>query len=293
MKKHFYFFTKGKLFRRNNTIYFIPDDDIPPSDDENLQDDILLSSLEPKSIVDSAQRTIIPINEIDSIFIFADVHFNSRFLEFASANHIPIHLFNHFGRYKGTFYPINESFSGTFILKQSSFYLKHSRRMFLARNIVDGAAHNIIKNIARYSNNSPELQDAIAQIKLLASNLGKAIYTSQLMGIEAQIRKIYYSTFNHFINSEIRFTKREFHPPTDPMNSLISFANALVYSAVISEIYRTQLNPFISFLHEPGDNRFSLAYDIAEIFKPFLADRLIFKLLNNKSIRLEHFHYLD
>jgi CRISPR-associated protein Cas1 len=42
-------------------------------------------------------------------------------------------------------------------------------------------------------------------------------------------------------------------------------------------------------LHEPGARRFSLALDIAEIFKPILCDRLIFKLVNNGEIRPEHF----
>lgn len=293
MKRHFYFFRPGKLFRKDNTICYEPAIETDPNEDENLQDTILLSSLPHSPIVDSSQRTIIPINEIDSIFIFADVHFNSRFIEFAASNFIPVHLFNYYGKYKGTFYPINESYSGTFILRQCSFYLKYQRRMVLARKIIQGASHNIVKNISRYLNKNPLLQGKIQDIKNLVTSIENAIYTSQLMGIEANIRKIYYSAFNDFINSEIKFTKREFHPPTDPMNSLISFSNALVYSAVLSEIYRTQLNPFISFLHEPGDNRFSLAYDIAEIFKPLLADRLIFKLLNNGSIRPEHFVYRD
>lgn len=293
MKKHFYFFRPGKLYRKDNTICYEPNVEVPAEEDENLQEQILLSANDSPRFIDSTQRTVIPIQEIDSIFIFADVLFNSRFIEFAASNYIPIHMFNFFGRYKGTFYPINESYSGTFILKQCSFYLKYSRRIVIARKIIKAASHNIIKNISRYSAKSPVLQEKIDEIKSLVASIDNAVYTSQLMGIEANIRKIYYSTFNYFIDSEIKFTKREFHPPTDPMNSLISFSNALVYSAVISEIYRTQLNPFISFLHEPGDNRFSLAYDIAEIFKPLLADRIIFKLLNNGSIRLEHFEYRD
>ncbi len=61
-----------------------------------------------------------------------------------------------------------------------------------------------------------------------------------------------------------------------------------MYSSALSEIYRTQLNPTISYLHEPGERRFSLSLDLAEIFKPVIVDRLIFSLVNTRQIRPEH-----
>lgn len=57
----------------------------------------------------------------------------------------------------------------------------------------------------------------------------------------------------------------------------------------LSEIYKTQLDPTISFLHEPGLSRYSLSLDIAEVFKPIIADRLIFSLLNRNQIQDKHF----
>ena len=73
------------------------------------------------------------------------------------------------------------------------------------------------------------------------------------------------------------------------VNTLISYVNSLVYTTVLSQMYKTQLNPTVSFLHSPGTRRFSLCLDIAEIFKPLLADRLIFSLLNKKQITEKHF----
>jgi CRISPR-associated endonuclease Cas1 len=53
-------------------------------------------------------------------------------------------------------------------------------------------------------------------------------------------------------------------PPDNMINALISFANSMVYTACLGEIYKTQLNPLISFLHEPGTKRFSLSLDLVE-----------------------------
>ena len=68
------------------------------------------------------------------------------------------------------------------------------------------------------------------------------------------------------------------------VNSLISYVNTIIYTRVLSEIYKTQLNPTISYLHEPSERRSSLCLDIAEIFKPIIGDRLIFSMLNKKQI---------
>ena len=71
--------------------------------------------------------------------------------------------------------------------------------------------------------------------------------------------------------------------------ALISFGNSLMYSEVLSQIYHTQLNPTISYLHEPLERRYSLALDIADVFKPVITDRIIFKLLNERILTEKHF----
>ena len=109
------------------------------------------------------------------------------------------------------------------------------------------------------------------------------------MGSEMCIRDSYYAAWNVIIDQEIEFDKRVMHPPDNMINSLISFVNSLIYSKVLSEVYHTQLNPTISYLHEPGVRRFSLCLDVAEIFKPLIGDRLLFSLLNRNQITEKSF----
>ncbi len=73
------------------------------------------------------------------------------------------------------------------------------------------------------------------------------------------------------------------------LNSLISFGNSLLYTTILTEIYHTQLNPLISYLHEAGERRFSLSLDISKVFKPIIVDRVIFNLVNNHIIKNEDF----
>lgn len=291
MKKIFFISTSGNLRRKDNTIFFEAASDLGNQWDENLNEDILASAYQ-NTQSSYAINKCVPINDIDSICVLADITFNKRFLEFLGNYHIPLHIFSWFGNYKGSFTPPADVVSGSFTIKQAKFYLNPKRRLNLAKKFVQGAAGNIFRNLRRYSSKDRQIGSIIDEILALYNTIAQQSRISDIMSIEARIHKLYYSSLNYIINSDIKFAKREFNPPTDPMNALISFANALVYSVVTTEIYRTKLDPRISFLHEPGERRLSLVYDISEIFKPIIADRLVFAMLNKNMLSGDnHFNY--
>ncbi len=126
--------------------------------------------------------------------------------------------------------------------------------------------------------------EQMQQVINYRKQIDKLSSVTELMGIEGNIRRSYYSAWNIIIDQEIEFDKRVMYPPDNMINTLISFVNTIIYSKVLTEIYHTQLNPTISYLHEPGSRRFSLCLDLAEIFKPLIGDRVIFSLLNRNQI---------
>ena len=54
------------------------------------------------------------------------------------------------------------------------------------------------------------------------------------MGVEGNIRKIYYETWNYIINQNISFDKRVKNPHDNSINSVISYLNTLCYTKVLS-----------------------------------------------------------
>ena len=156
--------------------------------------------------------------------------------------------------------------------------------MNIAKEFIKSASYNIYRNLNYYNNRGKSLDDYIKEIEYLRKQIDFCKDVQELMGIEGNIRKTYYNSWQNIINQKIEFEKRVKNPPDNAINSLISYTNTLVYTRVLSEIYKTQLNPTISYLHEPLERRFSLCLDIAEIFKPIIADRLIFSMLNKKQI---------
>ncbi|SCL81407.1 type I-B CRISPR-associated endonuclease Cas1b [Sporanaerobacter sp. PP17-6a] len=220
----------------------------------------------------------------DEIYIFGEVNLNTKVLNFLSQNRIILHVFNYYGFYSGSYYPRETNVSGYLLVNQVRHYDNYEKRIVIARKILNASAHNIYRNLRYYNGRGVELEQFMSQIELLANTIDDGNSIEEIMGIEGNIRKIYYSSWNNIIKQNVEFDKRVKRPPDNMVNSLISFINSLVYTTTLSEIYKTQLNPTISYLHQPGTRRFSLSLDLSEIFKPLIADRMIFSMLNKNQI---------
>jgi len=111
---------------------------------------------------------------------------------------------------------------------------------------------------------------------------------AELMGVESRLWREFYGIFGDLLK-HFEFKERTRRPPRDEVNALISYGNSVLYAVALSEIRKTYLHPAISFLHEPLERRYSLALDIADIFKPITVFRVILRLVNRRQIRREHF----
>ena len=202
---------------------------------------------------------------------------------------IPLHFYNYYGYYSGSFYPKEKQLSGFLVVKQVQHYLDLEKRLPIAKEFVNSAIHNILTNLEHYEKNGKEVASFLNKIREEYANLESVSTIAELMGIEGRSRNIYYSSFSSFLREGFDFDRRTKMPPQNMLNCLISFGNSLLYATILTEIYHTQLTPTVSYLHEPGERRYSLVLDISEVFKPIIVDRVIFNLINNRIIKEEHF----
>ena len=228
-------------------------------------------------------RTV-PVEDIDALWVFREMDLNARVLVFLSQHKVPVHFFNYYGFYAGSFYPREYLQAGYLVVRQVRHYSNRRLRLAIAREFIGAALHNIMRNLRYYANRGVDVQTETENVQAEMLRLETVKNIDELMGCEGRARGAYYQAFSRILHSDVEFTRRVRRPPDNIVNALISFTNGLVYATALSQIYRTQLDPTVSFLHEPGARRFSLALDLAEVFKPILADRLIFKLLNNRQL---------
>ena len=266
MKDTYYLFNPGRLSRRDNTLCFTPTD-------EQGQE------LAPKYI---------PVEGLQNLYVFGSLDANSALYNFLGKQRISVHFFDYYEHYCGSFQPKEYLLAGKMQVEQTRTYLNKTRRLHLAQGFVDGAGANMLRNLKYYAGRGRALETHIEAIEKYRDGIAGVGSVPELMGLEGNCRQVYYAAFDHILN-EFEMGGRSKQPPGNELNALVSFGNMLCYTQALDAIYHTQLNPTISFLHEPGARRYSLALDLAEIFKPILTDRTIFSLVNKRALQQKHF----
>lgn len=236
------------------------------------------------------KNVYIPVENTKEIYCLNEVSINTKLLDFLSRNNIVVHFFNYYEGYCGTYYPKNKYNSGRLLVNQVSKF--KSSRLAISKAIVNGIGINIREVLYHYyRHDKKQLKDILDWIKNdFKTKVEKCASISELMSVESEVWRRFYSEFKNFLPEEFILNKRVRRPPDNPINALISFGNSLLYTKTISAIYRTHLDQRISYLHEPSEGRFSLSLDISEVFKPIIVFKTIFDLINTKKIKIdEHF----
>lgn len=266
MKKTYYLFNPGRMSRKDNTLKFTPVDE---------------NGVE-------GQPKYIPVEGVSDLYCFGALDANSALYNFLGKEQIAVHFFDYYEHYTGSFLPKEYLLAGKMQIEQTKHYIANAKRVTLAQKFIEGAAFNILKNLKYYQSRGKDVQGIIDLIENYSSKITTTTAIDELMGLEGNIRQVYYDAFDVILN-DFAMNGRSKQPPKNEVNALVSFGNMMCYSLCLGQIYHTQLNPTISFLHEPGYRRYSLALDLAEVFKPILVDRVIFKVLNKKEIQAKDF----
>lgn len=256
--------SNGRLRRQDNNLYF----------DRYDEDG------------DVVGTKILPINTLDEIYILAKVDIDSYSIAFVADHNILLHFFSPYQSFRGNLFPSTSNSvnkSGFVLLQQVRAFDDVKHRLYIAKQITKGQILNGAENCKRYG--------VEFNLDVYLETLEKAQDIGQVMASEGAFKKNYYQAWNTIINNQrsFKFTTRSKRPPTDKLNSFISYVNTRMYNVVLSEIYKTELDPRIGFLHEPNYRSLSLHLDIAEIFKPIIGDNLIFTMLNKNEITAKDF----
>ena len=219
MKQSLYIYNNGDLKRKDNTLQFTTYE---------------------------GEKRDLPIERISDIYVMSEMTFNTPFINYISQYGIPMHFFNYYNFYTGSYYPRENLLAGQLLVKQVLHYTDYEKRIILAQKFIEAAADNIYRNLRYYNGRGTNVEMYMQQVDGLRKTIPKTSTIEELMGVEGNIRKQYYAAWSVIINQEIHFEKRVMHPPDNMSNSLISLVTTLIYTEGLSEVSRTRLTPSVS-----------------------------------------------
>ncbi len=240
-----------------------------------------------------APKRRIPIEGLKHIILTGEAGLTSSLLALLGRSGVRVTVLDWYGNVVGTFSPLGDPRAGRVRAAQAIATRDPEHRLVLAKAFVHGAAQNMRANLRYRAYRGVEsVKPAIEMINCWIKRAREAGDVAALMGCEGQMKATYYESWAA-IDPQLDFLPRRRRPPNNPVNCLLSWFNGLTYALARNEIAKTHLDECLSFLHASTEARASLSLDLAEIFKPALADTTIIELVLRGRVEDRWFNQAD
>ncbi len=209
--------------------------------------------------------------EADNIYFWNEVSIPTEFLRYAGNSKPRFHFLKH-GFYQTTFIPAEGKPSDTYIYQYRA--LIDERRLSIAKWIVEGeiyAAYHALR------------EDYDKDLYL--SKLENVQNVESVRAVEGDAMKAFWQYYENTISD---FIGRRYNPPPDRYNALISFAYSHLYGSAFTAIKIGGLDPRIGYLHENRFRTYTLHLDIADLYKPYVA-QFAMDLITSRRIKRRWF----
>ena len=237
------------------------------------------------------EKLEIPIREIDRILVFGNIQLTTQVMGACLQEQIPVLFLSQSGQYRGHLWSLHPLHLDCEIIQIQ----KHKEEDFqreTSRSIIRGKLFNSKQLLLRLNRKRKvaEVTQAAEGITADLASLERVDNLDTLRGYEGIGAARYFPAWGQLItNPEFSFAKRVRHPPTDPVNALLSFGYTILLNNVVSLIIAEGLSPYFGNLHYGEDRKTYLAFDLMEEFRSPIVDSLVLKVVNKKSLEANDF----
>ena len=230
-------------------------------------------------------------HRVEMIGLFGRVHITAAAIRECFEHGIAVSWLSKNGDFLGRLVP-ELSRTADLRLMQYRMFTDSAAILSLGRIIVDGKLRNAEALITALRSNRPGVSvfaEVIKKLDELRSRLPNAETREEVMGIEGEAARWYFSALGLGFNGEIVFESRQRRPPPDPANALLSFCYVLLANLLASLLEARGLDPYVGFYHTLRSGRPSLALDLIEEFRHPVADRFVLRVCNRRQLSADNF----
>ena len=229
--------------------------------------------------------------DVSQLCVFGNVQVSTQLLRDLFATETPVIWFSYGGWFSG----IAEGLPGKNVeLRRRQVALAGQGGLAIARAIVAGKIRNARVLLRR--NAREPVEGVVSALKGLAERAGQVGRVESLLGVEGTAARLYFERFPSMLREDLRlpggpfqFEGRNRRPPRDAVNCLLSFVYALLVKDLTTTLRAVGFDPYLGFYHRPRFGRPALALDLAEEFRPLIAESVVLTLINNGEVAAHDF----
>ena len=222
--------------------------------------------------------------DVSQISVFGNVQLSSQLMRAAFSRQIPVCWFSYGGWFQGVAHGLP---SKHVELRRRQVGIAAQAGLPIARRFIEGKIRNCRTFLRRNSRTDPG--QTVPQLKGLADQTASAKSIESLLGLEGAAARIYFGKFAGMLKNDDIGTfdvqGRNRRPPRDPVNCLLSYVYSLLVKDLTATVLAVGFDPYLGVYHRPRFGRPALALDLAEEFRPLIADSVVVNVINNGEIR--------
>lgn len=242
--------------------------------------------------VDDRKALQAPVHTIENIVCFGFKPVTPALMAFCAENNIGISYLSMHGRFLARVYGEQR---GNVLLRKKQYAMSDSEESscLIARNVVAAKVANsrnlLMRHVRNHGGDDPpgRVTEAITTLGRQLNLIRGIASLDALRGFEGESASTYWGCFNELVTAQREdfvFERRSKRPPLDEVNALLSFVYMLLVNDVRSALETTGLDPQVGFLHRLRPGRPSLALDIMEELRAYIADRVVLNLINLRQV---------
>jgi CRISPR-associated protein Cas1 len=252
------------------------------------QNDAFIGKVDERLHVRFEKKTIldVPLIKVDGVVVLGRATISPATINELLERQIPLTFLTETGRYLGRLEP--EVTKNLFLRKaQWQAAGESEQAIHVVQGFVRGKLKNYRSILVRRQRDSSDidLSPAIQRLEHAIAPIDKTHSIDSLRGLEGSGSAAYFGCFNQLIRAEeFEFTNRVRRPPTDAVNSLLSFGYSLLRHDIQSATNIVGFDPYLGYLHCERYGRPSLALDLMEEFRPLVVDAVVLSSINKRFL---------
>jgi CRISPR-associated protein Cas1 len=229
--------------------------------------------------------------DISQVCLYGNVTVTPQVMRELFARETPVCWFGYGGWFSG----MAEGLPSKHVeLRRAQYTAPAAQLVTVAGQMIEGKIRNS-RTLLRRNTRQPD-DRTVEQLAGLAKSASTAPGYPALLGLEGTAARLYFARFTTMLSPPTELDVAAFdtsgrarRPPPDPVNALLSFVYALLVKDLTVALTVVGLDPYLGVYHRPRYGRPALALDLAEEFRPLIADSTVIQLVNNGEIRPSHF----
>jgi CRISPR-associated protein Cas1 len=230
-----------------------------------------------------------PSLKLDKVVIFGNVRIDTPVITHCLKEGIDMVFLSNKGQYYGRLQaPESKNLQSRRL--QYEISSNPQKCVLFARKFIQGKVRNMRVLLQRHSGTSYRFHEIVNQLAKIVEQVKRATTLPEIRGLEGTASRLYFSVFGEMIPSGFKFEGRHRRPPTDPVNSLLSFGYTILVYEVFSAVAQVGFDPYFGLLHEDKYGRPSIALDLMEEYRPIIVDVTVLMVLNKKLVKRDDFY---